>query len=100
MKAAPTAPFIRLFGRYLREQGLPVTQQREAVAEVVFGSEEHLSVLRLRIGVLLQPEVLGRPVLPEHDGPAFRRLEAERRAGLVVVAGRWLGTRRHSRSPR
>lgn len=37
-------PFVRLFGRYLREQGLPVTQQREAVAEVVFSSEKHLSV--------------------------------------------------------
>jgi Fur family transcriptional regulator, ferric uptake regulator len=45
MKTAfPTAPFIRLFGRYLREQGLPVTQQREAVAEVVFGASGHLSV--------------------------------------------------------
>ena len=45
MKANPdSAPFVRLFGRYLREQGLPVTHQREAVAEVVFGSGEHLSV--------------------------------------------------------
>lgn len=40
----PVSPFIRLFGRYLREQGLPVTRQREAVAEVVFSSEGHLSV--------------------------------------------------------
>ena len=39
-----SSPFIRLFGRYLRDQGLPVTQQREAVAEVVFASDEHLSV--------------------------------------------------------
>lgn len=45
MKAGPDAtPFVRLFGRYLREQGLPVTHQREAVAEIVFGSGEHLSV--------------------------------------------------------
>jgi len=45
MKArADSAPFVRLFGRYLREQGLPVTHQREAVARVVFGSAEHLSV--------------------------------------------------------
>ncbi len=45
MKARPdSAPFVRLFGRYLREQGLPVTHQRESVAEVVFGSGEHLSV--------------------------------------------------------
>ncbi len=45
MKAGPdSAPFVRLFGRYLREEGLPVTHQREAVAHVVFGSGEHLSV--------------------------------------------------------
>ena len=45
MKPHPdSAPFVRLFGRYLREEGLPVTHQREAVAEVVFGSGEHLSV--------------------------------------------------------
>ncbi len=42
-RSDPT-PFVRLFGRYLREQGLPVTHQREAVAQVVFGSGEHLSV--------------------------------------------------------
>ncbi len=45
MKAqADTAIYVRLFGRYLREEGLPVTHQREAVADVVFGSGEHLSV--------------------------------------------------------
>ena len=45
MKVHPdSSPFVRLFGRYLREQGLPVTHQREAVAKVVFGSGEHLSV--------------------------------------------------------
>ncbi|MSR22598.1 MAG: transcriptional repressor [Gemmatimonadetes bacterium] len=38
------SPFVRLFGRYLREHGLPVTPQRQAVAEVVFSSTEHLSV--------------------------------------------------------
>ncbi|MEX0935544.1 MAG: Fur family transcriptional regulator [Gemmatimonadota bacterium] len=41
---SPVSPFVRLFGRYLREQGLPVTQQRQAVAEIVFSSEAHLSV--------------------------------------------------------
>ena len=37
-------PFIRLFGRYLRDEGLPVTHQREAIAKIVFESDEHLSV--------------------------------------------------------
>ena len=39
-----THPFVRLFSRYLREQGLPITQQRESVAQVVFSSTGHLSV--------------------------------------------------------
>jgi Fur family ferric uptake transcriptional regulator len=38
------ALFVRLFGRYLREHKLPVTPQRELVAETVFGSDRHLSV--------------------------------------------------------
>lgn len=35
---------IRLFNRYLREQGMPVTHQRNVVASAVFGSDAHLSV--------------------------------------------------------
>jgi len=34
----------RLFRRYLKDQGLPHTRQREAVAQVVFASAGHLSV--------------------------------------------------------
>lgn len=45
MKAhSDSTPFLRLFRRYLREQGLPVTHQRDLVAGVVFASEDHLSV--------------------------------------------------------
>ena len=85
----PTKPFIRLFGRYLREQGLPVTQQREAVAEVVFSSSEHLSVddieqqLRKagqRIGKATIYRTLdllvGSHLAEEHDfGEGFKRYE-------------------------
>ncbi|MCK5651957.1 MAG: transcriptional repressor, partial [Gemmatimonadetes bacterium] len=39
-----SSPWVRLFGRYLREQGLPVTRQRQRIAEVVFSSPDHLSV--------------------------------------------------------
>lgn len=38
------SPYILLFRRYLREQGLPVTPQREAVANAIFTSTGHLSV--------------------------------------------------------
>ncbi len=34
---------VRLFTRYLKEQGLPLTHQREAVATVLFSAEGHLS---------------------------------------------------------
>ena len=84
-----SSPFIRLFGRYLREQGLPVTQQREAVANVVFGSTGHLSVDQIeqklresgeRIGkatVYRTLELLVRSSLvEEHDfGEGFKRYE-------------------------
>jgi len=84
-----TAPFIRLFGRYLRDQGLPVTLQREAVARIVFGSDAHLSVddieqsLRAggdRIGkatVYRTLDLLVRSrLVEEHDfGEGFKRYE-------------------------
>lgn len=41
-EASPGA-LVRLFGRFLKDQGLPFTHQREAVASVVFASGEHLS---------------------------------------------------------
>lgn len=37
-------PFLRLFTRYLKDRGLPITQQRQAVAEVIFEADGHLSV--------------------------------------------------------
>ena len=85
-------PFIRLFNRYLREQGLPVTHQRNRVAAAVFGSEDHLSVddiegiLRAqgeRIGkatIYRTAEILVRSgLVEEHDfGEGFKRYEPAR----------------------
>jgi Fur family ferric uptake transcriptional regulator len=90
MKGTPaTHPFIRLFGRYLREQGLPVTQQREAVAEVVFESEEHLSVDDIEQQLRSRGDRIGKAtvyrtldllvrsrLVEEHDfGEGFKRYE-------------------------
>jgi len=86
---APVRPFIRLFGRYLREQGLPVTHQREAVAEVVFGTEGHLSVDDLERTLRERGERIGKATIyrtldllvrsrlvEEHDfGEGFKRYE-------------------------
>jgi Fur family ferric uptake transcriptional regulator len=82
-------PFIRLFARYLREQGLPVTQQREAVAEVVFSSAGHLSVDEIEQRLRESDERIGKATIyrtldllvksklvEEHDfGEGFKRYE-------------------------
>ncbi|MEX2526647.1 MAG: Fur family transcriptional regulator [Gemmatimonadota bacterium] len=84
-----TQPFVRLFGRYLREQGLPVTQQREAVAEAVFSSHEHLSVDEIEQRLRVDGERIGKATIyrtldllvrsqlvEEHDfGEGFKRYE-------------------------
>jgi Fur family ferric uptake transcriptional regulator len=89
LNAALTKPFIRLFGRYLREQGLPVTQQREAVAEVVFSSSEHLSVDDIEQELRRSGQRIGKATIyrtldllveshlaEEHDfGEGFKRYE-------------------------
>jgi Fur family transcriptional regulator, ferric uptake regulator len=85
----PPAPFVRLFGRYLREQGLPVTQQRQAVAEVVFASDEHLSVDDIESRLRREGDRIGKATIyrtldllvrsklvAEHDfGEGFKRYE-------------------------
>jgi len=82
-------PFIRLFARYLREQGLPVTHQREAVAEAVFDSHGHLSVDDLERELRDRSEHIGKATIyrtldllvrsrlvEEHDfGEGFKRYE-------------------------
>jgi Fur family transcriptional regulator, ferric uptake regulator len=81
--------FVRLFGRYLRDQGLPVTQQREAVAEVVFSCDEHLSVDDIERRLRDEGERIGKATIyrtldllvrsrlvAEHDfGEGFKRYE-------------------------
>lgn len=84
-----TSPFMRLFGRYLRDQGLPVTHQRQAVAEVVIGSDAHLSVDDIEREVRASGERIGKATIyrtldllvrshlvEEHDfGEGFKRYE-------------------------
>ena len=82
-------PFVRLFSRYLRDQGLPVTQQRESVAEVVFSSDAHLSVDDIEGELRSGGERIGKATIyrtldllvrsklvEEHDfGEGFKRYE-------------------------
>ncbi len=77
MKTAPSvAPFIRLFGRYLRDQGLPVTSQREVVAEAVFTSDGHLSVDDLEHELRRRGERIGKATI-------YRTLDLLVRSKLV-----------------
>jgi Fur family transcriptional regulator, ferric uptake regulator len=79
----------RLFRRYLKDQGLPFTRQRDAVAQLVFDSVGHLSVEDMerrlremghRIGkatVYRTLDLLVRSrLVVEHDfGEGFKRYE-------------------------
>jgi Fur family transcriptional regulator, ferric uptake regulator len=69
-------PYINLFRRYLREQGLPVTQQREAVADVVFSTRGHLSVEEIEITLKGVGERIGKATI-------YRTMEILVRSGLV-----------------
>lgn len=70
------SPFIRLFGRFLRDRGLPVTQQREMVAEVVFASDEHLSVDDIEGALRQRGERIGKATI-------YRTLDLLVRSRLV-----------------
>ena len=70
------SPFIRLFGRFLRDRGLPVTQQREMVAEVVFASDEHLSVDDIEDALRERGERIGKATI-------YRTLDLLVESGLI-----------------
>ena len=77
------------FRRYLRDRRLPITRQRLAVADVLFGSDDHPSVETLRRRLVERGEHVGTATLYrtvdalvkcglawEHDfGEGFRRFE-------------------------
>jgi Fur family ferric uptake transcriptional regulator len=68
--------FVHLFRRYLRDQGLPVTQQREAIAEVVFNADGHSSVEEIENRLRERGERIGKATI-------YRTLEMLVKSGLV-----------------
>lgn len=70
------SPYIQLFRRYLRDQGLPVTPQREAVADAIFSSEGHLSVEDIELALRGTGERIGKATI-------YRTVEILVRSGLV-----------------
>jgi Fur family transcriptional regulator, ferric uptake regulator len=79
-----TEPFLT----YLREHNLPVTAQRLAVAEVVLGSERHLSAEDVA------RELRGRDVRVG-TATVYRTLELLVKSGLVVERDFGEGFRRY-----
>jgi len=68
---------MRLFRRYLKEQRLPVTQQREAVARVVFSTIGHLSVEDIESTLRKKGNRIGKATI-------YRTLDLLVRSRLVV----------------
>jgi Fur family transcriptional regulator, ferric uptake regulator len=69
--------FIHLFRRYLRDQGLPITQQRDTIAEVVFESPDHQSVEDIEAKLRTRSERIGKATI-------YRTLEMLVKSGLVA----------------
>ena len=69
--------FTHLFLRYLREQGLPITKQREQIADVVFSTDGHLSVEDIEEKLRDRGERIGKATI-------YRTLETLVKSGLVA----------------
>jgi Fur family ferric uptake transcriptional regulator len=70
-------PPLRLFRRYLKEQRLPVTHQREAIAQLVFSTVGHLSVEEIETTLRQAGNRLGKATI-------YRTLDLLVRSRLVV----------------
>ncbi len=75
--AASPEALVRLFGRYLKDQGLPLTHQREAVASVLFSSEAHLSADDIEGELRHRQERIGKATI-------YRTLDLLVKSNLVV----------------
>jgi Fur family ferric uptake transcriptional regulator len=64
------------FRRHLQDRGLPVTQQREAIATAVFFAERHVSVGEIEQVLQRQGEHVGKATV-------YRTLELLQSAGLI-----------------
>ncbi|HEX5831889.1 MAG TPA: transcriptional repressor [Gemmatimonadaceae bacterium] len=68
---------VEAFRAYLRDHNLPITAQRMAIAEVVLGSDRHLSADEIARSVEVRGSAVGTATV-------YRTLEVLARAGLVV----------------
>jgi Fur family ferric uptake transcriptional regulator len=68
---------MEAFRAYLRDRSLPVTPQRMAIADVVFGSEQHLSADDICRELAVRGIMIGTATV-------YRTLEVLVRSGLVM----------------
>lgn len=68
---------VEVFRAYLRDHNLPITAQRMAIAEVVLGSERHMTADEIVREVFAQGAAVGTATV-------YRTLEVLMRSGLVA----------------
>ena len=91
-RSADVAQSLDAFRRFLRERSLPVTTQREQVAEALFAAGGHLSVEDV------EQQLRGRDL---HVGKAtiYRTLDLLSQSGMIVQRDFGEGFRRYERVP-
>ena len=83
---------LEIFRRYLRERSLPVTTQREQVAEVLFAAGGHLSVEDIE-------QLLRQRGLHVGKATIYRTLDLLAQSGMVHERDFGEGFRRYERAP-
>jgi len=93
---APAGPgpaqLLETFRRYLREHSLPVTTQREVVAEVIFASPGHLSADDVERRLQERGARVGKATV-------YRTLDLLAQSGMVSQRDFGEGFRRYERAP-
>ncbi len=88
--AAP--PLLDAFRRYLREHNLPVTSQRELVADVIFASTGHLSADDIERVLRARGAHVGKATV-------YRTLDLLAESGMITPRDFGEGFRRFERAP-
>jgi Fur family ferric uptake transcriptional regulator len=93
---APAGPgaaqLLESFRRYLREHNLPVTAQREQVADVIFGSPGHLSADDIERTLRARGANVGKATV-------YRTLDLLSQSGMVSTRDFGEGFKRYERAP-
>lgn len=79
---------VETFGTYLREHGLPVTAQRLAIADIMLGSEHHLSADDVALELARRESGIGLATV-------YRTIDLLVKSGLLVERDFGEGFRRY-----